>query len=164
MQKVNHLLEKFKIHLVLKKKKSVDTQFRKLTSILRDGVNANFGERFNLAQRLNQLDPTLFPELAGESLKAYVPQGIQRAVGSGNLGLSAYAGSLLDPITLSTLGAQSPKIVGRGAFELGKGIKGVQNMTQRIGDAIKTPEMPSLFGTGSTQVTDPLGLLGISER
>ena len=37
-------------------------------------------------------------------------------------------------------------------------------MTQRIGDAIKTPEMPSLFGTGSTQVTDPLGLLGISER
>ena len=158
------LIREIQDTLSLKDKKSVDTQFRKLTSILRDGVNANFGERFNLAQRLNQLDPTLFPELAGESLKAYVPSGIQRAVGSGNLGLSAYAGSLLDPITLSTLGAQSPKIVGRGAFELGKGIKGVQNMTQRIGDAIKTPEMPSLFGTGSTQVTDPLGLLGISER
>lgn len=149
----------------LKDKKSTDTQFRKLTSILRDGVNANFGERFNLAQRLNQLDPTLFPELAGESLKAYVPQGIQRAVGSGNLGLSAYAGSLLDPTTLATLGAQSPKIVGRGAFELGRGVRGVQNLTQQIGNKIKTPEVPSILGTGSSQaVTDPLGLLGISER
>jgi len=149
----------------LKEKKSVDTQFRKLTSILRDGVNANFGERFNLAQRLNQLDPTLFPELAGESLKAYVPSGIQRAVGSGNLGLSAYAGSLLDPITLTTLGAQSPKLVGRGAFELGRGVRGVQNIGQQIGNAIKTPNVPSLLGTGSTQaITDPLGLLGITER
>ena len=159
------LIREIQDTLSLKDKKSVDTQFRKLTSILRDGVNANFGERFNLAQRLNQLDPTLFPELAGESLKAYVPSGIQRAVGSGNLGLSAYAGSLLDPITLSTLGAQSPKIVGRGAFELGKGVRGVQNLTQQIGNRIKTPEMPSLIGTGSTRaVTDPLGLLGISER
>ena len=149
----------------LKEKKSTDTQFRKLTSILRDGVNANFGERFNLAQRLNQLDPTLFPELAGESLKSYVPQGIQRAIGSGNLGLSAYAGSLLDPTTIATLGAQSPKIVGRGAFELGRGVRGIQNLGQQIGNKIKTPEMPSLLGTGSSQaVTDPLGLLGISER
>ena len=149
----------------LKEKKSTDTQFRKLTSILRDGVNANFGERFNLAQRLNQLDPTLFPELAGESLKSYVPQGIQRAVGSGNLGLSAYTGSLLEPTTLATLGAQSPKLVGRGAFELGRGVRGIQNLGQQIGNRIKTPEMPSLLGTGSSQaVTDPLGLLGISER
>jgi hypothetical protein len=146
----------------LKEKKSVDTQFRKLTSILRDGVNANFGERFNLAQRLNQLDPTLFPELAGESLKSLTPQGIQRAIGSGNILGNLYYG--LDPLVASSLLTQSPKIVGKGAFQLGKGIKGVQNMTQRIGDAIKTPEMPSLFGTGSTQVTDPLGLLGISER
>lgn len=146
----------------LKEKKSVDTQFRKLTSILRDGVNANFGERFNLAQRLNELDPTLFPELAGEGLKSLTPQGIQRAVGSGNIIGNLYYG--LDPLAISTLPAQSPKIVGRGAFELGKGVRGVQNLGQQIGNRIKTPEMPSLFGTGSTQVTDPLGLLGISER
>ena len=147
----------------LKEKKSVDTQFRKLTSILRDGVNANFGERFNLAQRLNQLDPTLFPELAGESLKSLTPQGIQRAVGSGNILGNLYYG--LDPLVASSLLTQSPKIVGKGAFELGRGVRGVQNLGQQIGNRIKTPEMPSLLGTGSSQaITDPLGLLGISER
>lgn len=147
----------------LKEKKSVDTQFRKLTSILRDGVNANFGERFNLAQRLNQLDPTLFPELAGESLKSLTPQGIQRAVGSGNILGNLYYG--LDPLVASSLLTQSPKIVGKGAFQLGQGVRGVQNLGQQIGNKIKTPEMPSLLGTGSSQaVTDPLGLLGISER
>lgn len=147
----------------LKEKKSVDTQFRKLTSILRDGVNANFGERFNLAQRLNQLDPTLFPELAGESLKSLTPQGIQRAIGSGNILGNLYYG--LDPLVASSLLTQSPKIVGKGAFQLGRGVRGVQNMTDQIASKIKTPEMPSLLGTGSSQaVTDPLGLLGISER
>lgn len=147
----------------LKEKKSVDTQFRKLTSILRDGVNANFGERFNLAQRLNKLDPTLFPELAGESLKSLTPQGIQRAVGSGNILGNLYYG--LDPLALSSLLTQSPKLVGKSAFKLGQGVRGVQNLSQQIGSKIKTPEMPSLVGTGSTQaVTDPLGLLGISER
>ena len=147
----------------LKEKKSVDTQFRKLTSILRDGVNANFGERFNLAQRLNQLDPTLFPELAGESLKSLTPQGIQRAIGSGNILGNLYYG--LDPLVASSLLAQSPKIVGKGAFQLGRGVRGVQNMTDQIASKIKTPDMPSLLGTGSSQaVTDPLGLLGISER
>ena len=147
----------------LKEKKSVDTQFRKLTSILRDGVNANFGERFNLAQRLNQLDPTLFPELAGESLKSLTPQGIQRAIGSGNILGNLYYG--LDPLVASSLLTQSPKIVGKGAFQLGRGVRGVQNMTDQIASKIRTPEMPSLIGTGSTQaVTDPLGLLGISER
>jgi hypothetical protein len=147
----------------LKEKKSVDTQFRKLTSILRDGVNANFGERFNLAQRLNQLDPTLFPELAGESLKSLTPQGIQRAIGSGNILGNLYYG--LDPLVASSLLTQSPKIVGKGAFQLGRGVRGVQNMTDQIASKIRTPDMPSLIGTGSTQaVTDPLGLLGISER
>jgi hypothetical protein len=147
----------------LKEKKSVDTQFRKLTSILRDGVNANFGERFNLAQRLNQLDPTLFPELAGESLKSLTPQGIQRAIGSGNILGNLYYG--LDPLVASSLLTQSPKIVGKGAFQLGRGVRGVQNMTDQIASKIKTPDMPSLLGTGSSQaVTDPLGLLGISER
>ena len=147
----------------LKEKKSVDTQFRKLTSILRDGVNANFGERFNLAQRLNQLDPTLFPELAGESLKSLTPQGIQRAIGSGNILGNLYYG--LDPLVASSLLTQSPKIVGKGAFQLGRGVRGVQNMTDQIASKIRTPEVPSLLGTGSTQaVTDPLGLLGISER
>lgn len=147
----------------LKEKKSVDTQFRKLTSILRDGVNANFGERFNLAQRLNQLDPTLFPELAGESLKSLTPQGIQRAIGSGNILGNLYYG--LDPLVASSLLTQSPKIVGKGAFQLGRGVRGVQNMTDQIASKIRTPEVPSLLGTGSTQaITDPLGLLGISER
>jgi len=147
----------------LKEKKSVDTQFRKLTSILRDGVNANFGERFNLAQRLNKLDPTLFPELAGESLKSLTPQGIQRAIGSGNILGNLYYG--LDPLVASSLFTQSPKIVGKGAFQLGRGVRGVQNMTDQIASKIKTPDMPSLLGTGSSQaVTDPLGLLGISER
>jgi 6-pyruvoyl-tetrahydropterin synthase len=158
--------------LSLKEGKSVDTQFRKLSSVLRNNVNTNFGERAVLAERLNKLDPTLFPELAGQSLTDVFPRGIQKAVGSANIGLQGaniganVLGGGINPLfTIPSLLAQSPRLMGETAFQLGRGARGVQNIKQQIGNVIKTPEMPSLIGTGSSQaVTDPLGLLGISER
>ena len=158
--------------LSLKEGKSVDTQFRKLSSVLRNNVNTNFGERAVLAERLNKLDPTLFPELAGQSLTDVFPRGIQKAVGSANIGLQGaniganVLGGGINPLfTIPSLLAQSPRLMGETAFQLGRGARGVQNLKQQIGNKIKTPEVPSLIGTGSTQaVTDPLGLLGISER
>ena len=158
--------------LSLKEGKSVDTQFRKLSSVLRNNVNTNFGERAVLAERLNKLDPTLFPELAGQSLTDVFPRGIQKAVGSANiglqgtnLGLNVFGGGVNPFLTLPTLLTQSPRIMGETAFQLGRGARGVQNLKQQIGNVIKTPEVPSLLNTGSSQaVTDPLGLLGISER
>ena len=158
--------------LSLKEGRSVDTQFRKLSSVLRNNVNTNFGERAVLAERLNKLDPTLFPELAGQSLTDVFPRGIQKAIGSANVGLQGtnigfnlFGGGVNPLLTLPSLLTQSPRIMGETAFQLGKGARGVQNLRQQIGNVIKTPEVPSLIGTGSTQaVTDPLGLLGISER
>lgn len=158
--------------LSLKEGRSVDTQFRKLSSVLRNNVNTNFGERAVLAERLNKLDPTLFPELAGQSLTDVFPRGIQKAVGSANvglqgtnIGLNLFGGGVNPFLVLPSLLTQSPRIMGETAFQLGKGARGVQNLRQQIGNVIKTPEVPSLIGTGSTQaVTDPLGLLGISER
>lgn len=108
----------------LKEGKPTDTQFRKLQSVLRSNVNTNFGERFNLAQRLNELEPTLFPEITGQTLNPLAPSGIQRAVGGANL--LAQAGNVITggasiPLEyLLTLPAQSPRVMGNIAYRAGQ--------------------------------------------
>tara|TARA_R110000823_G_scaffold649_1_gene2786 strand:- start:43 stop:1734 length:1692 start_codon:yes stop_codon:yes gene_type:complete len=97
------------------KPKPLDTQFRKLQSIMRDNVNTNFGERFDLAKKLAELDPTLFPELSGQSLTSYVPKGQQRQVAAANALISlqqSFGGNMLP---LLGLPFQSPRLMGEGA-------------------------------------------------
>ena len=95
--------------------KAIDTQFRKLQSVMKDNVNANFGERFNLSKRLAELDPTLFPELSGQALTSYMPTGIQRLVGGANVADAVwdmFSGGGIPFKNLALAPIQSPRIMG----------------------------------------------------
>lgn len=145
----------------LKEGKPTDTQFRKLQSVLRSNVNTNFGERFNLAQKLNELEPTLFPEITGQTLNPLAPSGIQRAVGGANL--LAQAGNVLTggatiPLEyLLTLPAQSPRFMGNVAYRSGQTAGLLRDLGGAINKAIIDPSknlpellQPSTVGLIST--------------
>lgn len=147
------LIREIQDALSLKPNASVDTQFRKLQSIMRDNVNTNFGERFRLAQKLQELDPTLFPEIAGQSTKSYLPQGLQRAVGSGNLALllnqifqgGANAGNL------GFIPLQMPKVMGYGSYAAGKTAQGIDYFLPKTKEGVR-----SLLSSTSPVLEQPI--------
>jgi hypothetical protein len=104
---------------------AVDTQLRKLQSILRDNVNTSYGYRAKLAEYLTDEAPDLMARLAGQALQPWAPRGLGKLAFS--LGAEA-AAALLGTGTLSggTLGLaalapfMSPRLMGNAAYRLGQ--------------------------------------------
>lgn len=102
---------------------TTDTALRKLTSIMRNNVNTNFGQRARLAEELQAAGaPHLRNKIAGASLNTLTPRGLAGVpAGGGLLGILATAipsgGSSL--AMLPALAATSPRIVGETARGLG---------------------------------------------
>ena len=70
--------------LSLGKNASADTALRKLQSVMRNNVNANFGNRLKLVEKLEEAgDYYLLPRIAGQSLNSYTPRGLQAAAATG---------------------------------------------------------------------------------
>tara|TARA_R110000787_G_scaffold177545_1_gene289560 strand:- start:198 stop:1877 length:1680 start_codon:yes stop_codon:yes gene_type:complete len=129
------------------KPKPLDTQFRKLQSIMRDNVNTNFGERFDLAKKLAELDPTLFPELSGQSLTSYVPKGQQAQVATANALISlqqAFSGNFLPVLGLPF---QSPRLIGEAA---------------KLGGQIAKKRSPFKDAANKAIINPAQGILGLS--
>lgn len=122
-------LSEIKKALSLGDKASADTALRKLTSVMRNNVNTNFGQR---AEALNTLETAsgkpLVPAIAGQSMNSVMPQGLSRLTA----GLTA-AGGYVDPTLLALLPAQSPRIVGEGAYAMGKAARPVGRFAQMLG-------------------------------
>lgn len=140
----------------LKEKKPLDTQFRKLQSIMRDSVNTNFGERFNLAKKIAELDPTLFPELSGQALRPYFPKGIQQLVGGANASLAladVFTGGGIPVKNLLAAPFQSPRLMGE---------------ISKLGGNIAKYSTPSTYSTSirnaaNKAIINPAqGILGLS--
>lgn len=132
------------------KQPNIETAGRKLTSIFRNNVNTNYGTRTAQAERLAELDPTdtLFPSLAGQSLSATAPRGIQRAL-AGTMASSGITGLGLNMIpmaadvpgylsgyNLAALPLTSPRLMGEAAYYAGRGSgmasKALEPVTTRI--------------------------------
>lgn len=105
--------------LSLGEKSSADTAMRKLQSLMRNNVNTSYGYRNDLASKLEQAGgQEIMPALAGQSLSAYAPRGIQRALsGTGSAGL-ALSGNL--PTALGLGLVSSPRLVGEAYQGAGK--------------------------------------------
>ena len=95
---------------------NVDTAARKLLSGLRDNVNTNFGQRKALLDQLNQQNPNLIPTLAGMTLSSPTPRGLAAHMASGEAALAA----IHNPALLLGLPLTSPKLVGYGAYGVGR--------------------------------------------
>lgn len=114
--------------LSLGKKATADAGLRKLQSIMRNNVNANYGQRMNLATQLEQAGGVpIKPSLAGQALSSWTPRGIQ---GAGTIGTAGLLGSQIStPLGVGYLAASSPRLVGESAFLAGKGAKQVGKVT-----------------------------------
>lgn len=119
----------------LGKNKSADASLRKLTSVMRNNVNTNYGARLAHAEALQTASGRpLIPALAGQSMSAMSPRGL--AGTTGGIALPAYAAMATgSPLPFLTIPFQSPRLVGEavhaGGRVAGAGSK-VAGMTEAL--------------------------------
>ena len=112
--------------LGLGKKGAADTAIRKLQSLTRNNANTNYGYRMELAKALqNQGGQDLMPALAGQALSSFTPRGL---AGQG-AGIGAALTALSNPMAAAVLPLTSPKLVGLGAYGLGRATQGIPKLT-----------------------------------
>lgn len=116
---------------LLSKTGNVDTAMRKLQSIMRNNVNTNYGNRLEMARRMEEAGgQELLPQLAGQALNNWVPRGLSASVASGIGG----AGILTaNPLAVPAIMSQSPRLVGETARAVGTAARGAQSAITAAG-------------------------------
>lgn len=106
-------------------KSSKDTAVRKLQSLMREGVETNYGNRLKLADYLENIGgANIRNAVAGQSLSSLMPRGMVARGLAGVQGLSV----LSNPATMLSLALSSPRLVGEMAYKLGK----ISNVTSKV--------------------------------
>lgn len=99
-------------------KSSADTGMRKLQSLMRNNVNTNYGNRLELAKKMEQAGGTeIMPALAGQALSSWTPRGMGNVIAS-----ATGAGGLvtMNPLAIPALAIQSPRLMGETALKIGQ--------------------------------------------
>lgn len=115
--------------LSLNKNASADTALRKLTSLARNNVNANYGYRLDLAKALEQQgNVDLLPSIAGQSMSATLPRGLAPQVAGAAAIPSAIQSfaSGVTPLSLAAAPFFSPRLMGEAAYGLGSAQRALQ--------------------------------------
>jgi hypothetical protein len=100
--------------LSLGNKAAADTSMRKLQSLMRNNVNTNYGNRLELAKKLESKGADILPAVAGQAASSWTPRGLQGLAATG-AGMS----SIVNPATLAALPFTSPRLMGEAAYGLG---------------------------------------------
>jgi hypothetical protein len=129
--------------LSLGKKASADTAMRKLQSLMRDNVQTNYGQRVDLARKLEQAGGRdIMPALAGQSLSQLTPRGLQRAT---SIPTSLLAGYALNPaLGVASLATSSPRLMGEAAYGAGLAKRGAGAVAEQMPFAVN-PELYNLL-------------------
>jgi len=115
-EEASNLIREIEDTLSLGKRGSVDTALRKLTSVMRNNVNTNYGRRGELAGQLSAAGaPNLMEGIAGQSLNSWIPRGLGTITGGG-----AILGAFSNPWTLAALPFTSPRLMGEAAHLTGR--------------------------------------------
>lgn len=117
------LLDEIETTLSQNPRASIDTQVRKLQSILRNNANTNYGRRVELGEMLAERGATnLFPQLAGQAMSSWTPRGLSGALsGAGALYSTVPAlAQGLTPTGALQLASTSPRVVGEAAYAVGQ--------------------------------------------
>jgi hypothetical protein len=108
--------------LSLTNKATIDTTLRKLTSVTRNNVNTNFGQRLKSVQSLDEFGEVgaLIPQIIGNTFKGYAP----RSIGLPTAGVGA-AGAVATGVAstgtaAAFLLAQSPRVIGEILYKIGQ--------------------------------------------
>ena len=108
--------------LSLTNKATIDSTLRKLTSITRNNVNTNFGQRLKSVQSLDEYGEVgaLIPQIIGNTFKGYQPRGLTGL----QAGAGATAGVATGVASMGTAGAflmaQSPRVIGEILYKIGQ--------------------------------------------
>ena len=104
--------------LSLGDKVSIDSSLRKLSSVMRNNVNTNFGKRnADLEKLVDAGGRPLKPAIAGQTLNTWMPRGIQNATA---MPLTAIAAGVFHPSVLAGIAAESPRFSGEIAHKIGQ--------------------------------------------
>jgi hypothetical protein len=113
------LLHEMERALSLGNKASADTSLRKLTSLMRNNVNTNYGERLRLGRVLDEAaGGELMPAIAGQTMETLMPRGIQSATQPLAVVQGASTGNI--PLAAGVAAASSPRLVGEAAHLMGR--------------------------------------------
>jgi hypothetical protein len=122
-EQASDLLSEISTTLSQNPRASIDTQVRKLQSILRNNANTNYGRRVELGEILAEQGATnLFPQLAGQAMSSWTPRGLSGALaGAGALysNIPNIAAGLT-PTGALQIASTSPRAIGEAAYLTGK--------------------------------------------
>ena len=138
------LLREMERALSLGNKASADTALRKLTSLMRNNVNTNYGERLRLGQILDEASGgQIMPAIAGQTMSTVMPRGLQSATQPAITSSMALTGQLPQAVLMGA--ASSPRVAGEVSHALGKAMGGLQqfggNKAAQITAPYRTPEV-----------------------
>jgi hypothetical protein len=146
----SELIKEIERTLSLNSKASVDTQLRKLQSVMRDNVQTNYGQRASLTEQLQASGGVPFRAgLAGQSLAPIAPRGAAR-FGMGPLTVQQAASGNL-PTAAAMAAGSSPRLAGEAAYLTGQ----AAGAGQRIAAPLKTAGQQVPPGI-LDMITDPL--------
>jgi hypothetical protein len=117
------LLNEISTTLSQNPKASIDTQVRKLQSILRNNANTNYGRRVELGEMLaDQGASNLFPQLAGQAMSSFSPRGLSGALAGAGALYSTVPNLAqgLTPTGALQLASTSPRAVGEMTYAAGQ--------------------------------------------
>lgn len=114
--------------LSLGNKAAADTSMRKLQSLMRNNVNTNYGNRLDLAKKLEEQGADILPAVAGQAASSWTPRGLQGLAATG-----AGFASLMNPATLAALPFTSPRLMGEAAYGLGALSRGLGGAAGAVG-------------------------------
>lgn len=134
------LIKQIESTLSMRPGTNVDTQVRKLQSVMRNNVQAAYGYRDRLARALEQAGAeNLYPMMAGQSLSAAQPRGMQ------SLGamLAGAGTAVVNPAFLPALAATSPRLVGETVHAGARAAGGAQRLAEALRQTRAARAMPS---------------------
>jgi hypothetical protein len=139
------------------KNASVDTQMRKLQSVMRNNVNTNYGQRMSLVKQLEEAGGRqMMPALAGQALSNYAPRGLQ---GASSVPTALLAGSLFGtPLAGASLATSSPRLMGEAAYGAGRVAKGLLDVQNRMPNIDYPTMFNLLYQAGQPRKIDLTGM------
>lgn len=137
------LLGEIKKTLSVNPNASVDTQMRKLQSLMRNNVNTNYGNRLDLVNQMeSQGGNQVLPAIAGQALSSVTPRGLGSIV-AGATGAGGLA--TMNPAAIPLLAAQSPRLVGETALKIGQAGRLMQ--IDRLAKLLQSADTSSVQGS-----------------
>jgi len=118
----SELVREMERALSLGQKSAADTAMRKLTSVMRNNVNTNFGLRLDMVRQMEQQGGNqLLPSIAGQAMSSTLPRGLAPQIAGVSAIPSAVQGLMAGttPLSLAAAPMFSPRLVGESAYGLG---------------------------------------------